>query len=87
VKLPAGNAVVPLANTPEVHEAVEARLVTTMTWLPGVLPEAAEAVTTAEFEDETVLADSEPVMLFRFCVSVSRLDKLVLSWLMAELWL
>jgi len=39
-----------------------------------VLPDAAEAVTTLEFEEETVLADNGPVMLFNACMSSSRVE-------------
>jgi hypothetical protein len=72
VKLPAGNVAELLANTPEVQEAVVARLFTTTSWLPVVLPDAAEAVTRLEFEDETVLADRGPTTLFKFWASSSR---------------
>ncbi len=72
VKLPAGNAVEPLAKVPDVQEAVVARLFTTTTWFPTELPDAADAVTTFAFEELTVMAESGPAILFRFSISLSR---------------
>ena len=74
VKLPAGNAEELWANTPEVHEAVVARLLTTTTWVPSALPAAAEAETMLELEEETVLAESDPARLPRSCMSLSRAE-------------
>ena len=77
VKLPAGSAVEPLAKVPEVQEAVAARLLTWTTWLPVVVPDAADALTMLELEEVTVLAESGPVTLFSDCMSLSRLVTLV----------
>jgi isocitrate dehydrogenase kinase/phosphatase len=87
VKLPAGITVEALANVPEVHEAVVARLLTTTSWFPAALPEAADAETMLEFDDVTVLADKGPTILFKFCMSLSRFVASVCSEVNAVVWL
>ena len=52
-----------------------------------MLPEAAEAETTFEFEELTVIADSGPAMLFKFCTSLSRVDAAVWICVNALIWL
>ena len=74
VKLPAGRSVALLAKVPDVHEAVAARSFTTTEWFPTVLPEAAEAETTFEFEELTVIAERGPVTLLRLWTSESRVE-------------
>ncbi len=72
-----------LATAPDAHEAVLARLLTITVWFPTALPEAAEAVTMLELEEDTVLADSGPVRVFRACMSLSRLVASVWIWVKA----
>ena len=38
-----------------------------------MLPKAADADATLEFEEDTLMAESGPLMLFRDCTSLSRL--------------
>lgn len=64
VRLPAGTVADVEANSEETQEAAVARLFTWMTWLPCVLPAAAVAVTTLEFDDVTEDDARGPVMLF-----------------------
>lgn len=52
-----------------------------------MLPETAEAETTLEFEELTVIADSGPVKLLRFCTSLSRVDASVWICVRALIWL
>ena len=52
-----------------------------------MLPEAAEAETTSELEELTVIADSGPVKLLRFCTSLSRVDASVWICVSALIWL
>ena len=47
----------------EVHDAVAARLFTTMTWLPTVAPDAALALRMLEFDEATERAAKGPVKL------------------------
>jgi hypothetical protein len=51
-----------------------------------VLPAAADAVTTLEFEEATVLLESGPLMLFRLCISLSRLVASVWRVFKAVIW-
>jgi hypothetical protein len=87
VKLPAGTRVEELANVAEVQEAVVARLVTTTSWFPAALPDAADPETTLEFEDVTAMADRGPAMLFKLCTSLSRFVASVWSAVKAVVWL
>ena len=74
VKLSVGSAVEVLATAVEAKEAVLARLLITTTLFPVALPEAAVAVTKLVFEEDTVVAASGPVKLFKACISLSRLE-------------
>jgi len=83
----AGRSVLAVAATLEAYEAVLARLLTTTTLLPVVLPDTAEAVSTFEFEDVAVTLDNGPVMLFNACISLSRLVESLWICFNALVWL
>ena len=72
VMVSAGRAVVALATALEAYEAVLARLLMRTAKLPVVLPAAAEAVRTLEFEEVAVTLLSGPLRLLRACMSLSR---------------